>query len=251
MSEEPLVSVITPAFNAEHTISQCIESVLSQSYENFEHIVIDDRSRDATREVIRSFAGRDQRVKAIFLDENKGVALARNAGISEAKGRYIAFLDADDLWLPEKLEEQVHFMREHNLKLTYSSYYIINDEGDVTASYEAPSKLSYGKLLKSNFIGNLTGIYSIDFFGKQYLQECGHEDYVLWLKLLKQVPYTLGIEKKLAKYRITESGLSSNKFKTIRWQWDIYRSKENLGIFKSLYFMGWYAYHALTKYKKT
>lgn len=242
------VSIITPAYNAEEFIGEAIDSVLSQEYKNWEHIIVDDCSQDNTFSILQKYSQLDSRINALKNENNLGPALTRNVAIEQASGRYIAFLDSDDVWLSNKLEVQINFMEKKDLKLTYSSYFIIDENGNTNAEYIAPQKITYKKLLKSCFIGNLTGIYDTSYFGKRFLTDQGHEDYILWLELMKEVSDTLGIEKKLGKYRKTSSGISSNKFKTAKWQWDIYREVEKIGFFSSVYLMCNYAYYGLKKY---
>jgi len=247
MTKEPLVSIIMPLYNCEKFIAEAIESVLSQTYHHWELIVVDDRSTDSSRSIVESYVYKDSRIKLINLDLNTGPTKARNRAIKEAKGRYIAFLDSDDIWLSAKLEEQISFLNKHDLVLTYSAYETMDENSVYINTRHSLPFISYEDMLKSNQIGNLTGIYDVDYFGKVYLNDIGHEDYVLWLKLLKKIHYTKGLTQILARYRIVSDSMSANKFKVLKWQWNIYRKVEKLTIIQSSYYFIFYIYNALKK----
>ena len=246
-SKELLVSVIMPLYNCEKFIAEAIESVVSQTYTNWELIVVDDKSTDNSSYIAEGYSRKDSRIKVIILDINEGPTNARNRAIQEANGRYIAFLDSDDIWLPKKLEYQISFLSENNLVLTYSAYETMDEDSKYINRRSSLPRITYSDMLKSNHIGNLTGIYDVDFFGKVYLDDVGHEDYVLWLKLLKQVPYSKGLTQVLARYRVVSNSISSNKFTVLMWQWHIYRKIEKLNFFKSSYYFIFYLYNALKK----
>ena len=247
IQQYPLISIITPSYNSEKYISETIESVLAQTYKNWEMIIVDDVSSDDSLQIIEQYTQKDSRIKVIRSKQNMGPAHARNRAIKEAKGRYIAFLDSDDVWFPKKLEKQIQFLTENNLVITYSAYETMDENCKYINTRNIQTSITYNDMLKSNHIGNLTGIYDTDFFGKVYMKECGHEDYVLWLELLKQIESTKGLSEPLAKYRIMSKSLSSNKLKVLKWQWDIYRNIEKLGIFQSAYTMIWYVFYAIKK----
>ena len=242
-----LVSIITPSYNSSKYIEETIWSVVSQTYKNWEMIIVDDMSPDNANIIIDNFLKNDSRIQLIKLEKNVGVAEARNIAIEQAKGRYIAFLDSDDIWLPQKLEKQINFMQEHDLSLTYSSYYTINENSTRLNTRKVKELISYRDMLKSNHIGNLTGIYDCDKLGKVYMDSRGHEDYILWLKVFKEIKQTRGIVEPLAEYRILANSLSSNKLKVLKWQWHIYRKVEKLNIFQSSYYFLFYIYYALKK----
>ena len=245
-----LVSIITPSYNSLKFIVQAIESVLSQTYQNWEMIIIDDCSPDNSNEIIEKYTKKDSRIKLIKLEQNSGPAVARNKGIEFTKGKYIAFLDSDDIWLPEKLEKQVQFMKDNYALLCYSSYLIIDENSEEVGKFDIPkTKVSYKELLKTCIIGNLTAMYDAEKIGKFYMEDVGHEDYTLWLKILKKIDYAHGIEEPLAKYRVSRKSVSGNKVKSAMWQWKIYREIEKLNIFQSVYYFVQYAYHGVMKYK--
>ena len=247
MSNAALVSIIMPLYNSENFIEGSIASVVAQTYPLWELIVVDDKSTDNSPNIVESYVRKDNRIKLITLDSNMGPTNARNRAIKEARGKYIAFLDSDDVWLPDKLQYQVSFLHENNLVLTYSAYETMDENSVyINTRYSLPF-ITYKDMLKSNQIGNLTGIYDVDYFGKMYLDDIGHEDYVLWLKLLKEIQYTRGLTQTLARYRIVSNSVSGNKLKVLKWQWYIYRKVEKLTIFQSSYYFIFYIYNALKK----
>jgi len=244
-----LISIITPSYNSKRFIKATIESVLSQTYENWEMIIVDDVSPDDSNEIIEEYCKQDSRIKLIKLEKNSGPAVARNRAIEEAKGRYIAFLDADDLWLPEKLEQQLSFMKENNLSFTYSAYKLIDEKDSDLGVFIPPMQASYSSILKTNPIGCLTAIYDTKKLGKIYMPNIlKRQDYGLWLKILKQINTTKGILEPLAIYRIRKNSVSSNKLKAASYQWKIYREVEKLNLFKSFYYFVNYIYYGLKKY---
>ncbi len=244
-----LVSIITPSYNSSKFISETIESVLSQTYTNWEMIIIDDKSPDDSNVLIESYIKRDNRIKLIKLDKNSGPAFARNEGIRGAKGRYISFLDADDLWFPHKLNTQISFMNKNNLAFTYSSYTLIDGDNNDLGKFITKKYITYFTMLKSCSVGCLTAIYDSQKLGKIYFENRGHEDYILWLKIFKKINNAQGILEPLATYRILKHSVSSNKMKASKYQWKIYRDVEKLNIVKSIYYFIQYAYYGFMKYK--
>ncbi|AJI54003.1 glycosyltransferase family 2 protein [Francisella philomiragia] len=242
-----LVSIITPSYNSEKYISNTIESVITQTYQNWEMIIVDDCSTDSSCDIAEKYTQKDTRIKLIKLNKNSGPAKARNRAIKEAKGRYISFLDSDDVWYSHKLEQQVQFMESNNLSVTCSSYYTIDANGKKNSTRIVPEKILYSDMLKSNYIGNLTGIYDCIELGKIYADNVGHEDYTLWLKVVQKTKSVNTISEPLAEYRVLNSSTSSNKFKTLSWQWNIYRNILNLDVYRSSYYFICYVYYALKK----
>ena len=165
-----LVSIITPAYNSAKFIAETIQSVQNQTYENWEMLIVDDGSTDKTEAIVLSFVNKDKRIQFHKLKQNSGAGVARNTAIEKVNGNYIAFLDSDDLWKPEKLQKQLLFMEANNLHLTFSFYDQINEEGNLlNKTITSPSIISYRMLFYCNWIGNLTGIYSVDYFGKIHI----------------------------------------------------------------------------------
>jgi len=236
-----LVSIITPMFNSEKTIKKMLESVLSQTYSNWELLIADDLSTDSSVELVEHYSKMDSRIKLIRTSSNTGPAKCRNRAITEAQGQYMAFLDSDDAWHFEKLSKQIEYMNSSNAVLVYSSYAYMDDKGNLTGKQiTVPAKVDYDGLLKSNVIPCLTAVYNIQKLGKFYMKEIGHEDYLYWLNILKMGVTAHGLKDVLAFYRIHANTVSSNKLKVSQYQWKIYRQELNFGIFKSLYYFSWY-----------
>lgn len=236
-----LVSVITPLYNADKFIESTIKSVIYQTYQNWEMIVVDDCSRDRGPEIIKKYAESDKRIKLIKLEKNSGGAVARNKAIKEAKGKYLAFLDSDDLWYPQKLEKQVKFMEKNNYDFTYTWYEKMDEEGKLLNEIvKSEDKINYTKLLKSNQIGCLAAIYNAEKLGKIYMPLIRkRQDYALWLQVLKKVDYGYCLKENLAQYRIVNGSVSSNKINLIKYNWKLFRDVEKLSIFKSFYYLSW------------
>lgn len=223
MSE--LVSIITPTYNAEKYIRQTLQSVLDQSYQNWEMILADDASTDNTVVIIEEFAQKDNRIKLFKLSENCGNGFTRNVALEEASGKYIAYLDADDLWFPDKLEKQIQFLKTNSLYFTFSFYDSIDEEGnDLNRRVESPNPLTYKELFFCNYVGNLTAIYDADYFGKIILKNSQkRQDWRIWLTILKQIKIAKPVPESLAFYRIRENSVSSSKFKLIKHNFGVYR----------------------------
>jgi glycosyltransferase involved in cell wall biosynthesis len=199
--------------------------------------------------IIEKYIQKDSRITYIKNEKNLGVAQSRNKAIKKAKGQYIAFLDADDIWLTQKLEKQLYFMQEKNVLMSYTAYDTLDEQGKYIGSFRVKNKISYDDLLKTSSIGTLTMMYDAKILGKFYFEILGHEDYVLKLHILKEIDYAEGISEVLAKYRIHTKSLSHNKIKVALWQWHIYRKVEKLSLVKSFYYFIHYAYYGFFKYK--
>jgi glycosyltransferase involved in cell wall biosynthesis len=246
-----LISIITANYNGEKFIAQTIESVLNQSYQNWEMIIIDDCSNDKSIEIIKKYQLLDSRIKLIALEKNSGAAVARNYGIDKVKGDFIAFLDGDDLWKEDKLEKQITFMEKNNYPFTFSAYDIISEKNRKITTFNPPKKVNYNDLLKTCSIGCLTVIYNVKYFGKMYMPNIlKGQDYCLWLNLLKKVDYAYSFPEPLTKYRILQNSISRNKFKKAYYQWYIYQKVEKLNFFKSVYYFTHYAFYGYIKNKK-
>ncbi|MCF4100657.1 glycosyltransferase [Gillisia sp. M10.2A] len=239
MNDRPLVSIIMPAYNSSRFIEQAIQSVLHQTYTNWELLVIDDASRDTTVKIVQECAAASSKIKLLISSENQGAGVARNKGIKAATGTYIAFLDADDLWFPEKLSIQLKFMQERGLQMTFSSYELISESGEkLHKMVEALPLLSYNKLLRSNYVGNLTGIYSVEILGKIYNASIRkRQDWALWLSVLKETGNVEGITAPLAYYRIRRESISNNKLSLLKHNFNVYYKVLNFGILKSCAYM--------------
>lgn len=246
----PLVSIITPAFNAEATLLQTINSVRQQDYKNYEHLIIDDGSHDLTPEIVENMSRIDPRIKLFRLCENRGAAVARNVGIEFSSGDIIAFIDSDDLWLPHKLKTQIDFMRKKGVYFSYSAYKKVDKDGGVLSVVGAPETVCYKDMLKTCVIGCLTVAYDVRFFGKSYMPLLRlRQDYGMWLKMLKKVDFAYGIDEPLALYRVNKNSLSGSKLKAASYNWKVYRELEGLGVLRSGYYFSHYAVRGVLRSK--
>jgi glycosyltransferase involved in cell wall biosynthesis len=235
-----LVSIITPTYNAESHIAEAIKSVQAQTYTHWEMLITDDSSVDATYQRVEGYAKEDNRIKLFKLNQNSGPALARNHSIKKAKGHFIAFLDADDIWFPEKLTIQIEAMQKNEVSVCYSSYLHIDEKGEsLNTSINAIPNLSYNKLLKNNYIGNLTGIYNVVNLGKIYNPELKkRQDWCLWLEALKRSKQpALGIQKPLAKYRIRQNSISRKKLQLPKYNFQVYYKYLKFNRLKSSFYL--------------
>ncbi|MDA9201819.1 glycosyltransferase [Flavobacteriaceae bacterium] len=222
----PLVSIITPSYNSEEFISQTINSIINQTYSNWELLITDDCSNDLSTEIIKSFVKKDNRIKLYTLDYNSGAGVARNNSIKYSNGKYIAFCDSDDQWLPNKLEKQIAFLKENNLQFSYSSYKVCNEEDEIVGSVICPKEVSFRKMLNNNYVGCLTAIYDSEKLGKFYMSKIrNRQDWVLWLNILKNSGPAMGLTEPLAIYRERSSSISSNKIKQFKFNWNVYRKE--------------------------
>lgn len=243
-----------PAFNAASTIAESIESVLAQSEPSWELLVINDGSTDGTEACVVDYAVRDARVRLLHTDGREGPASARNVGLSGATGRWIAFLDSDDLWAPEKLERQLAFMESQGAVLSFTSYRRIDAHGNLLSSpVRVPPAVGYRELLKSNCIGCLTAMYERNRFPEARMPDLGrleaqglwrhlvgpgrigHEDFAFWLEMLSssddgflEPVVAHGLQEPLAYYRVGQQTISSNKLRAAVFQWLIYRKHRRL-----------------------
>lgn len=245
-----LVSIITPLYNCETFIAATIESVLAQTYENWEMLIVDDKSSDNSLQIARLYAKQEKRIKITELDKNSGAAIARNTAIKSANGRYIAFLDSDDLWMEDKLEIQIKYMVEKDISFTYTAYDKMDENGNFRGRISVPTRVTYDDLLNTNSIGCLTAIYDVKRLGKMYMPNIKRrQDYALWLKLLKVEEQAFGLDIPLAGYRVRNNSISSNKLRATLYQWRVYRDIEQLNLFKSIYHLINYSYYGFKKYR--
>lgn len=248
---EDIVSIITPVYNAEKFIQDTITSVQNQSYQHWEHLLVDDCSSDNSQNIIEELARKDPRIKYFKLDKNGGPAVARNKAIELAEGRYLAFLDADDLWFEFHLKASLDVMKINNHAFVFASYKRSNENLEfVYSDFVVPENVSYTDILKSNSISCLTAVVDTHVLGKKYMPLIRkRQDMGLWLKYLKEVKYAYGIQKPHAIYRIRENSLSRNKYRLIKYQWEFYRKVERLSVFSSLYYLVLWTYFGYKKYK--
>ncbi len=245
--KDGLVSIIMATYNNEIYIAESIRSVVKQSYPEWELWIIDDGSTDQTEKTVKKFT--DARIRYIRKGANEGVAAARNRGLMEAKGRYIAFLDSDDIWLPNKLSHQLFFMQKNRYAFTYTQYRrFVQDTGSCGEIVQTKPFVDYQSLLKGNDIGCLTVMLDRKYIKKIHMPKARHEDYVTWLNLLKRGGKAYSLAEDLARYRENHASLTANKWKSMLWTWDVYRHTQQLSIGMSLYYLGFYLFRGLQKH---
>lgn len=234
-----LVSILTPTYNTEKFIRATIESVQNQTYQNWEMILVDDASTDETAKIISDFADKDSRIKLFKLSKNSGNGFARNEALEKATGKYIAYLDADDLWSSTKLEKQIQFLKTNNQPFTFSYYDSIDEEGNnLKRRVESPNPLTYKELFFCNYVGNLTAIYDTEYFGKIKLESSEkRQDWRIWLTILKQLKAVEAVPESLAFYRIRKDSISSSKFKLIKHNFGVYRDFHGFNFVSSVLLM--------------
>ena len=246
--EKEKVSIIVPMYNAEKFIGKTIESVLAQTYQNLEMLIMNDVSTDNSLAIVSVYAKKDERIKIVNTEKNVGVVKGRNFLIDLASGKYIAFLDADDYWHNEKLEKQIKFMKEKNASISCTEYTRVKENEEKINDVIIKEEISYNDMLKNNYLGCLTVIYDAKKIGKRYFKELEkNEDYVLWLEIVKDVNTIYGLKENLAYYRVLDNSRSSNKVKTAKVRWEIYRKIEKLSLLKSIYYFLHYAIRAVLK----
>lgn len=245
-----LVSIIMPAYNAADTIKQSINSVLNQTYPNWELIIIDDGSKDETIQIIEHFKVNNQRIKFYRNDNNLGVSETRNKGIDKASGNLIAFLDSDDMWVNEKLEKQIKEMKNLNSDFSFTSATFMDEENRMLeGDFIVPNITDYRKLKRHNVISCSSVMINKKFFKEHKMERDDiHEDYVLWLKILKQGNVAHGIKKPLLVYRISTTSKSGNKLKSIFMTYNVFRFIGINPIF-STYFTIRHSIGAFLKYR--
>lgn len=243
-----LISIIMAAYNAEATIKQAIESVLAQTYSNFELIVINDCSSDRTEEYVRLF--NDNRIKLIANDHNSGVSLTRHAGVMAASGEWIAILDSDDMWTPDKLEKQVDLQNKTGAEVLYTgSAFIRSDGSPIDWVLQVPEVLDYKTLLKQNLLSNSSSLVKKSLFlANEVMEDGAHEDFACWLKILRSGIKAYGVNEPLLIYRLTPTSKSGNKIHAAKMNWKTYRFV-GLNPITSAYYMLWYTVNGVLKYK--
>lgn len=249
--KEPLVSIITPAFNSSSFIEETIQSVIKQTYKNWELLITDDYSSDNTIKIVKYFQKNDSRIKLFQLTHNQGAGVARNYSIKMAEGRFISFCDSDDQWKSNKLEMQINFMMRNKLAFTYSSYDVISDSGKFKKSILAPKILTSKSIISFNYVGCLTAIYDCEMIGKQYFPKIRkRQDWVLWINILQIIKKTNGLVESLAIYRDRRNSISSNKIQLLNYNWRVYHDILDFNKFKSLLLMmNFMIHYAIKKIK--
>lgn len=250
MEKEPLVSIITPLYNSEKFIVETIKSVLAQTYTNWEMIIVNDCSKDRGAYIVEKYSKKDKRIKLFNNEKNMGVSFTRNRAIDLSQGKYIAFLDSDDLWYKEKLKKQIKMMEEKNIFLSYTAYTKMNENKSLRGKIEVPEKVNYKGLLKGNIMGCLTVVVRKDILKDSKFKQTKQEDYILWLELLKKVEFAYGIQESLAFYRVLNNSRSSNKVDLVKFNWKIYREVEKLNLIESICYFVIYLTRGIRRYMK-
>ena len=250
--KDGLVSIITPCYNGEKYISETIDSVLSQTYTDWEMIIVDDGSKDGSADIVLKYMAKDGRIK--FLQQkNAGSAAARNNGIRSAEGQYIALLDADDVWENNFLEEQIAFMKEKNAVCVYSSYKCIDENSnEILQPVICKPEINTKNMMVTNYIGCLSGLYDTKKYGKIYLREelkSMRDDYAYWLDIVKLEDKAYGNQKLLARYRVLATSTTGNKKKLIKKQYRFYRDYLKLGVIRSCINLIRWGFMGMKKYK--
>lgn len=249
---KPLVSIITPCHNGERYLKECIETVKSQTYQNWEMLIVDDGSTDSSADIILTYSNNDSRIKYLKTGKASGSpAKPRNMGIDAAQGEYIAFLDCDDMWLPNKLERQLALFEDKHPVIVFSNYCKINEKGERhNKTVIAPNKVDFKKLLRGNCLGNLTCVYDRNKVGNIRQKKLGHEDYLFWLTILKEGSFALNTNTEEALYREMNNTVSSNKAKVYKWYWHIFRKELKMSWIYSAYYLCHCGVRAILKYIK-
>ena len=249
---DQLISLITPMYNGTKYISQTIDSVLNQTYEHWEMIIVDDGSKDNSAKIVENYSLKDERIRLIR-QSNGGSASARNNALKNAKGRYICFLDADDLLDCCFLEKQLNFLRSKNVAIVYASYRRIDESNkEILKPFIVPDKVDYKGLLKSCSISCLTAMFDKEKTGNVFFDESlrsMRDDFVFWLTLLKKIDYAYGNKEVLASYRVFTDSTTGNKKKVMKPQFMVYYKLEKLGIIRSIYYFVNWAINGILKYK--
>ncbi len=237
------------AYNAEKTIEQAINSVLSQTYPDFELLVVNDCSKDRTVELVKNIAARDSRVRLISNVKNSGVSYTRKHGLEEAKGSWIAILDSDDAWAPRKLEKQINLQKKVNADLLFTGSTFMSYDGDPIDWYlHAPGEVTYRQLLKQNVLSNSSALVRKELYTRYYAVGDGmHEDFAIWLGILKEGRKAYGVDEPLLIYRVAKSSKSGNKVRAAMMNWNTYRYV-GLNLVEAAYYEGWYMIKNVIKY---
>jgi len=249
--ENNLVSIIVPAFRAAGLVGHTINSVLEQTYQNWEMLIVDDCSPDNTIEVVREAASKDGRIRLIESVANGGPAKARNLALHQAKGRWIAFLDSDDVWLPSKLQDTLEFANLKAASLVFTGFRRMSFDGKMVGRYvSVPASLSYQQLLGNTAIATSTVLIDRTKVGEVVMRPVYYDDFVCWLEILKKGNLAWGLDRDLMRYRVVSNSVSRNKKKSAKEVWKIYRTTLQLGYIQSAWYFLNYAVRGILKYRK-
>ena len=246
-----LVSIITPVFNCERFIEQTIKCVQNQTYTNWELLLVDDCSPDNSASIIKELAKTDSRIKYFKLDENSGAAVARSYALEKSQGRFIAYLDADDVWYKEKIEKQVQFMIDNKYAFTCTDYKKIDEQGKTLKRVvKIPKRVNYNLYLRNTIIQTVGVMVDTGITGKDVLKMPNirrRQDAATWCQILRAGYDCYEVPETLSCYRVVKDSLSSNKFKAVKGVWRLYRDIEKLPLLKASYSFVGYAFHAVLK----
>ena len=245
-----MISIVVPVHNAEKFLEETIKSVMAQTYTDWELLLVDDCSKDASKTIASGYEAMDKRIRLIALEENVGAAKARNVGIRESKGAYLAFLDADDIWVKEKLERELKFMKEKQAAFVFSGYEFADEQAVGTGKIvKVPETINYKQALKNTTIFTSTVLFDRSKIDKELLlmPDVKSEDTATWWQILKTGIEAYGLNENLVLYRRSANTLSSNKFEAIKRIWYLYRKVEKLNIFSSCYNFIGYAVRAVLR----
>lgn len=249
---DELISIIVPVYNVEKYIVETMECVRAQTYPHWELLLVEDCGTDGTLDVITGYMEekQDERIRLIRQPSNQGAARARNRGLKEAQGRYIAYLDADDLWVPDKLEKEVRFMEEKQAAFAFTGYEFADANGVGTGKVvRVPETLNYKQALSNTTIFTTTVMFDTTRISKELLEMpiIKSEDTALWYKVLRNGYVAYGLDENLVKYRRVGKSLSSNKLEALRRIWNLYRKAEGLNIVQSAYHFCFWAWNAVRR----
>lgn len=247
---EPLVSIVTAAYNSEKTIGETIRSVIRQDYVNWEMIIVDDGSTDRSVELIENIIKSEGRARLIKNSENMGTARSRNRGLQESGGKYITFIDSDDVWLEHFLSSTISLMEKEHYPFVFSSYQRISEDGKKSfGNFIVPGKVSYSMLLKTNYIPCLTAVYNAEVLGKRYFNTSipKFEDYLYWLTILEEGYEAHGQKKVLAQYRVRQGSVSRNKRAGYKHIWAIHKSMKKIPFLRRVYLIICYTANGIRK----
>lgn len=248
----PLVSVVMPCYNAAKYIRDSIDSVINQSFQDWELIIVNDGSKDDSLSIINEYVKKDQRIKCINCSQPSGSpAEPRNIGIREARGRYIAFLDSDDIWTVDKLESQIQLFAQGDYIIVYCNYESITEGGKkMNRINTEPRFCDYKQLLRYNCIGCSEAMFDTVKIGKPQFKKVGHEDYLFWLIIMRDGGVAVNTNKVQLLYRERETSVSGDKLKAVKWTWNIYRNELRLPLYRTFYFFLCYVLKGIERHRK-
>lgn len=249
----PLVSIVMPCYNAGKYIRESIDSVINQTFQDWELIVVNDGSKDDSLSIINEYVTKDQRIRCVDCPQPSGSpAEPRNRGIREARGRYIAFLDSDDIWTADKLESQLQLFSRGDFIIVYCNYESITEDGKkINRVNTEPRFCDYKQLLKYNCIGCSEAMFDTEKIGKPQFKKVGHEDYLFWLSIMRNGGLAANTNIVQLLYRERDTSVSGDKLKAVRWTWHIYREELHLPFFKALFYFSCYVLKGIERHRKT